>query len=96
MGSRVSQSGTSKLGSVHRSLGSIANATGSRVGTGPSSHTRLEVVAEGVEEPEQLRFLAEAGCDVVQGYLLGRPDPDCESFMSTGSSPLRHVKDPKR
>jgi len=42
----------------------------------------LEVVAEGVEEPEQLRFLADSGCDVVQGYLLGRPDPDCDKFLS--------------
>jgi diguanylate cyclase (GGDEF)-like protein len=41
----------------------------------------LEVVAEGVEEPEQLRFLADSGCDVVQGYLIGRPDPDCESVL---------------
>jgi EAL domain-containing protein (putative c-di-GMP-specific phosphodiesterase class I) len=31
------------------------------------------VVAEGVETAEQLRALAEYGCDVVQGYLLGRP-----------------------
>jgi diguanylate cyclase (GGDEF)-like protein len=33
----------------------------------------LSVVAEGVEEPAQLAWLRQAGCDYVQGYLLGRP-----------------------
>ncbi|MUI11057.1 EAL domain-containing protein [Massilia dura] len=33
----------------------------------------LTVVAEGVEEPAQLEWLRRAGCDVVQGYLLGKP-----------------------
>jgi EAL domain-containing protein (putative c-di-GMP-specific phosphodiesterase class I) len=33
----------------------------------------LTVVAEGVEEPQQLEWLRQAGCDVVQGYLLGMP-----------------------
>jgi len=33
----------------------------------------LTVVAEGVEEEEQLRALQAAGCSLVQGYLLGRP-----------------------
>jgi EAL domain-containing protein (putative c-di-GMP-specific phosphodiesterase class I) len=33
----------------------------------------LTVVAEGVEEPAQLEWLRQAGCDVVQGYLLGKP-----------------------
>lgn len=35
----------------------------------------LEVVAEGVEKDEQLKMLAGLGCDLVQGYLLGRPLP---------------------
>jgi EAL domain-containing protein (putative c-di-GMP-specific phosphodiesterase class I) len=33
----------------------------------------LRVVAEGVETPEQLSFLASHGCDVVQGFYVGRP-----------------------
>jgi len=35
----------------------------------------LEVVAEGVETEEQLAFLREHGCEMVQGFLLGRPIP---------------------
>jgi predicted signal transduction protein with EAL and GGDEF domain len=33
----------------------------------------LKVVAEGVEEAAQLAFLAQHGCDQVQGFLLARP-----------------------
>jgi diguanylate cyclase len=34
---------------------------------------QVDVVAEGVETPEQLLALQESNCDVVQGFLLGRP-----------------------
>lgn len=33
----------------------------------------LEVVAEGVENPEQIQFLTAQNCDVVQGYFLSHP-----------------------
>ena len=35
----------------------------------------MSIVAEGVETLEQLSFLAEVGCDAVQGYFIGKPLP---------------------
>jgi diguanylate cyclase (GGDEF)-like protein len=35
----------------------------------------IRSVAEGVETPEHLRLVREAGCDLVQGWLLGQPMP---------------------
>jgi len=38
-----------------------------------AGHLNLTTVAEGVENEEQLQFLARQGCGLVQGYLTGRP-----------------------
>jgi EAL domain-containing protein (putative c-di-GMP-specific phosphodiesterase class I) len=36
---------------------------------------KMIVVAEGVETSDQLELLKQYGCNVAQGYLLGRPAP---------------------
>ncbi len=36
------------------------------------------MTAEGVETAEQMKSMEEVGCDQVQGYLLGRPEPMSE------------------
>jgi EAL domain-containing protein (putative c-di-GMP-specific phosphodiesterase class I) len=45
----------------------------------------LNVVAEGVEQPEQRKFLASAGVNFFQGYLFGRPMPkeDIAALLSS-------------
>ncbi|WP_157269833.1 putative bifunctional diguanylate cyclase/phosphodiesterase [Azohydromonas aeria] len=41
----------------------------------------LKVVAEGVETPQQLELLQHIGCDMAQGYLLGKPMPQAEFWQ---------------
>lgn len=40
----------------------------------------LVVLAEGVEEPEQLQALRQMECDSIQGYLFSRPLPEGEAL----------------
>ena len=51
----------------------------------------LAVVAEGVETDAQRAFLAELGCESLQGHLLGHPAP-AETFEEL----LRAIKPPRR
>jgi len=48
----------------------------------------LEIIAEGVEEVEQLKQLSDYECDQIQGYLLSKPVPanDFEVFLAKGVS----------
>jgi diguanylate cyclase (GGDEF)-like protein len=52
---------------------------------------RLSVVAEGVENSEQLAFLQEQQCEIVQGFYFSRPIPVKEMtqmLLQTGKQPL--------
>ena len=42
---------------------------------GLATSLNMSVVAEGVEEPDDWRALAAAGCPAIQGYLISRPVP---------------------
>ena len=43
----------------------------------------FELIAEGVETPEQKAFLIEKGCDNIQGYHFSKPMPakEMENFF---------------
>ena len=58
---------------------------------GMAAHLRLRVVAEGVETPEQARFLAEHGAPHMQGYLFARPMPLAEVLARLAGGEARHA-----
>jgi diguanylate cyclase (GGDEF)-like protein/PAS domain S-box-containing protein len=55
----------------------------------------MSIVAEGVETQEQLGFLADEGCDAVQGYFLGKPAPIGQYAALVGRSG-GHALEPAR
>ena len=56
--------------------------------TNMAHNINVSVVCEGVEYPQQLPFLEEIGCELVQGYLFGRPMPyeEIEDFIESKKS----------
>lgn len=40
-----------------------------------AKHLKMEIVAEGIETKEQVEFLRELGCDLIQGFYFARPMP---------------------
>jgi diguanylate cyclase (GGDEF)-like protein/PAS domain S-box-containing protein len=66
---KVDQSFVSGIGARPAAETIVAATIGLAHGLG------LTVVAEGVETEAQREFLVQHGCDALQGYLLGRPEP---------------------
>jgi EAL domain-containing protein (putative c-di-GMP-specific phosphodiesterase class I) len=54
----------------------------------------VSILAEGVETSEQLGFLADEGCDAVQGYFIGRPEPIAQYATLVGRPP--HIPETPR
>jgi len=50
----------------------------------------LETIAEGVEHPEQLDLLNKFNCNVVQGFLRGKPMPfnSCDAYLAGDKNAL--------
>ena len=55
----------------------------------------LEVIAEGVEDAEQLAFLRSLDCEEIQGYLYSKPLPadDFEKLIMTWDPGITHESD---
>ncbi|HLG82974.1 MAG TPA: EAL domain-containing protein [Bradyrhizobium sp.] len=66
---KIDRSFVAGIGRTDRSLAIV------RAVIGLAHGLNLPVLAEGVETDEQLATLVREGCDEMQGYLIGRPQP---------------------
>jgi EAL domain-containing protein (putative c-di-GMP-specific phosphodiesterase class I) len=72
---------------IHRLDGSSANLATMRAITGMARELGLKTVAEGVETESQMRQLSEIGCEMMQGFFLGRPlDPQAACSLLRASA----------
>lgn len=55
-----------------------------RLITGMAKSLNMKTVAEGVETQEQLESLKALGCDLIQGYLFGKPQPYIDGKIRYG------------
>lgn len=57
------------------------------------SRMGLETIAEGVENPDQLSLLKRFNCNIVQGFLRGKPMDlaDCDAYLGGDSTALRTI-----
>jgi diguanylate cyclase (GGDEF)-like protein len=70
---KIDRSFVSALSDADPSVGNIV-----RTIVALGQQLRLKVTAEGVETELQARFLHDAECDQLQGFLLGRPIPEAQ------------------
>ena len=63
----------------------MQSATIVRAVLGLARGLAIPVVAEGVETKDQLAFLSHEGCQEVQGFLVGRPNPIASYAYWTGN-----------
>lgn len=54
--------------------------------TGMAKSLNMGVIAEGVETEEQLELLQALGCELVQGYLFSKPQPQVDSKIKSGGN----------
>lgn len=56
----------------------------------------MKTVAEGVEEKEQVDFLASQGCDMIQGYYFAKPMPKSEYLQRLAGQVQPQVQAPQQ
>ena len=48
--------------------------------------SNLSIVAEGIEDARQLKWLADKECDIAQGFFMGKPMPENKAFEIIGKN----------